>query len=68
MNYKDIANELLDLLASELEEKYDELYELGEVEDSVNYEDARDEWVDNYIVKYTHLTHEKLDKLLHGEE
>lgn len=34
----------------------------------VNYEDARSEWVDRYIVEYTCLTAKELDALLHGEK
>lgn len=68
MNCTKIINDLLGLLASELEEKFDDLYERGEVDTyGVNYEDARSEWVDRYIVEYTCLTAEQLDALLHGE-
>lgn len=72
MNYKDIAESLLELLIGELEEEFDMLYELGEITDSdlhgLNYEDARDMLIDRHIVDNTIISYEQLDKLMHGEE
>lgn len=64
MDYKKIANELLDMLIELLEQDY----ELLNKHSGINPENARAEWVDEQIIKYTHITSEQLDALLHGEE
>lgn len=68
INYKQLAQKAIDLLMSEYEEQFDELYERGEVDDGgKNYDDARADWVDEQICKYLPFTRKSLDEFLHGE-
>lgn len=68
INYKQLAQKAVDLLMSEYEEQFDDLYERGEVSDNgKNYDDARSEWVDEQICKYLPFTRKQLDEFLHGE-
>ena len=68
MNYTKIIDDLVALLAEELGEKFDRFYEEGKVSiHNGNYDDSKDEWVDDYIVHYTCLDHETLDHIVHGE-
>lgn len=68
INYKQLAQKAVDLLMSEYEEKFDDLYERGEVSDNgKNYDDARADWVDEQICKYLPFNKKQLDEFLHGE-
>ena len=68
INFKDLAIKAIDLLMSEYEEQFDDLYERGEIGDSdKDYDDQRADWVDSQIVKYLPLTPKQLDEFLHGE-
>jgi hypothetical protein len=68
INYKQLAQKAVDLLMSEYEEQFDDLYERGEIGDSgKDYDDQRADWVDSQILKYLPLTPKQLDQLLHGE-
>lgn len=67
-NWEKLANELLDLLTTEYEKKFDQLYRAGKIQDTgKNYDDQRDEWVDECILNNTSITPEMYDKWLHGE-
>lgn len=68
INYKQLAEKAVDLLMAEYEEKFDDLYERGEVSDKgKNYDDARADWVDEQICRYLPFTRKQLDEFLHGE-
>jgi hypothetical protein len=68
INYKRIATRAIDLLMSEYEEQFDDLYERGEIGDSgKDYEDQRANWVDDKICIYLSITPKQLDEFLHGE-
>ena len=68
INYKELAGKAINLLMSEYEEQFDDLYERGEIGDSgKDYDDQRADWVDSQILKYLPLTPKQLDQLLHGE-
>ncbi len=68
INYKQLAEKAIDLLMSEYEEKFDDLYERGEVGDKgKNYEDARADWVDEQICRYLPFNKKQLDEFLHDE-
>lgn len=68
LNYKELAEKSIELLMSEYEEQFDDLYERGEIGDSgKDYDDQRADWVDAQIVKYLPITPKALDEFLHGE-
>lgn len=68
INYKQLAEKAVDLLLSEYEEQFDDLYERGEIEDSgTDYDEQRADWADEQICKYLPFTRKQLDEFLHGE-
>lgn len=68
INYKQLAEKAVDLLLSEYEEQFDDLYERGEIEDSgTDYDEQRTDWADEQICKYLPFTRKQLDEFLHGE-
>ena len=68
INYKQLAEKAVDLLASEFEEKFDDLYERGEIGDSgKDYDEQRADYIDTQLIKYLPFTKKTLDEFLHGE-
>lgn len=68
INYKQLAEKAVDLLLSEYEEKFDDLYERGEIGDSgTDYDEQRADWANAQLIKYLPFTAKTLDEFLHGE-